>query len=244
MNLVIDIGNSRIKWASTENSRLHGPGAVYYPGRPLAEVFTGAWGALEPPSRVVCTCVAGGQIGASLADWLRARYGVSTEFVSAQAEGFGVRNGYREPDRLGADRWAALIGARRREPRAVCVVDCGTAITIDALADDGRHLGGLIAPGVMTMRRALYEAAAGIVDEGEGELTPLAADTRSGVSAGTLYAAAAFIDRGCAEIEQAAGHAMSRLLTGGGADVLRPLLKGTYAPVPDLVLEGLAVIAA
>lgn len=244
MNLVIDIGNSRIKWALAENSHLRAPGAVYYPGRPLADVFAAAWAALEPPARVVCTCVAGGQVRASLTEWFRTQDGVNPEFVSAQAEGFGVRNGYREPARLGADRWAALIGARRREPQAVCIVDCGTAITLDALDDDGRHLGGLIAPGAMTMRRALYEAAAGIVDEGEGALTPLAADTRSGVAAGTLYAAAAFIDRGCAEMEQAAGRALPRLVTGGGAGAIRPLLKGAYAPVPDLVLEGLAVIAA
>lgn len=244
MNLLIDIGNSRIKWAFAEGARLRERSAVYYVGQPLADTFADIWGGLTAPVQVFCVNVAGQEVERGLEAWFRVHYGVVPTLVSSPIRGFGVHNAYREPVRLGADRWAALVAARRRVAKALCIVDCGTAITIDALDDDGRHLGGLIAPGVVTMRRALYGATAGIPDEGEGVVAPLAADTRSAVTAGTLYAAAAFIDRGRGEIERHIGRRLPCLLTGGGADVLAPLLDEGCEPAPDLVLEGLAIIAA
>src|SRR5690606_2659551 len=95
-------------------------------------------------------------------------WSVPIEAVSARPEGFGVINAYAAPERLGADRWLALIAARRIEPGAVCVVDCGTAITIDVMHADGVHLGGLIMPGLGFTRRMLVEAAHGISIESAG----------------------------------------------------------------------------
>ncbi|HET7370615.1 MAG TPA: type III pantothenate kinase [Gammaproteobacteria bacterium] len=242
MNLLIDLGNSRIKWAWSDGSGLRDRGAARYGGRPLAEVLE-PMASDEAPRRVVVASVAARTINDELTIWLRGRYHLAPTLLRAEAAAFGVRNAYKEPARLGVDRWAALIGARHRTDDDVCVIDCGTAITVDLLDAGGQHRGGLIGPGILTMRRALYGATAGIPDEGEGAVTPLATDTRSAVTAGSLYAAAAFVERAHAEMERECGRALTCLMTGGDATVLQPLLQMQYERVPDLVLEGLAVVA-
>ncbi|HET7568972.1 MAG TPA: type III pantothenate kinase [Gammaproteobacteria bacterium] len=242
MNLLIDIGNSRIKWAFADGATL-GETQVA-PTRPFPDGFAAIGAMSETPVRIICANVAGAEAAEAVTAWADERYSLAPILLRAEGHAFGIRNAYGEPDRLGADRWAALIGARRRSDKAVCVVDCGTAITVDLLDDDGRHRGGLIGPGVATMRRALYGTTAGIADEGEGAVAPLAADTRSAVTAGTLYMAAAFIDRARAETEATLARDVPCLLTGGDAPILAPLLRGRYEMAPDLVLEGLAVIAA
>ncbi|HET6655307.1 MAG TPA: type III pantothenate kinase [Gammaproteobacteria bacterium] len=243
MNLLIDLGNSRIKWAWADGTTLREQGAARYAGRPLAAVLEQMASDGVVVERAVVASVAARTINDELSDWLAEHYRLTATLVRAEAAAFGVTNAYAEPGRLGADRWAALIGARQRTTDAVCVVDCGTAITIDMLDAGGRHRGGLIGPGIMTMRRALYGAAAGISDEGEGLVTPLASDTRSAVTAGTVYAAAAFVDRVHSELEREWGRMLRCLITGGEAATLQPLLRMKCKPAPDLVLEGLAVIA-
>ncbi|HET6724670.1 MAG TPA: type III pantothenate kinase [Gammaproteobacteria bacterium] len=242
MNLLIDIGNSRAKWAWWDGAELAGEGAPYSGGA-IKAVFEqiGAGGA--SPDSIVAVSVAGAAVDAELAAWCVARFRLAPMMVKSQPAGYGITNGYARAERLGADRWTAMIGARQRTTDAVCVVDCGTAITLDFLDAAGRHRGGLIAPGIAAMRRALYKSAAGIADEGEGEQTPLATDTPSAVTAGTLYAAAAFVDRARAGMEQRVGASVRALITGGEATVLAPLLQGPFEAAPDLVLEGLAAIA-
>ncbi|HET7307064.1 MAG TPA: type III pantothenate kinase [Gammaproteobacteria bacterium] len=242
MNLLIDIGNSRIKWAVANGTKL---GETHVaPTRPFPVGFAAIGAMPDMPARIVCANVAGAEAAEAVTAWANERYSLTPVLLQAEEQAFGVRNAYGRPERLGADRWAALIGARWRSNQAVCVIDCGTAITVDLLDDDGHHRGGLIGPGVATMRRALYGTTAGIADEGEGVMAPLAADTRSAVTAGTLYMAAAFIDRARTEIEAMRARDLPCLLTGGDATVVAPLLSGRYEMAPDLVLEGLAVIAA
>lgn len=242
MNLLIDIGNSRVKWAWWDGAGLAGEG-MPYSGGAIKDAFEriGAEGAA--PDRIVAVSVAGAPVDAELAAWCLARFRLAPTMVKAQPAGHGITNGYAQAERLGADRWAAMIGARQRTTDAVCVVDCGTAITVDFLDAAGRHHGGLIAPGVAAMRRALYNSAAGIADEGEGERTPIATDTRSAITAGTVYAAAAFVDRARGGMEQRIGGAIRAMITGGEAAILAPLLQGAFEAAPDLVLEGLAAIA-
>lgn len=244
MNLLIDIGNSRVKWAWWDGTRLSGHGA-YSSGGALGEVLdaVGTGTAAALPDRIVAVSVAGAAVEAELAAACLARFRSTPMMVKPQATGFGITNGYPLVERLGADRWVAMIGARRRTTDAVCVVDCGTAITVDFLDAGGQHRGGVIAPGVAAMRRVLYESAAGIADEGTGEVTPMATDTRSAVTSGALYAAAAFVDRARFEMAQRSGRDLGALITGGEAPALAPLLQGAFEAAPNLVLEGLAAIA-
>jgi type III pantothenate kinase len=152
-------------------------------------------------------------------------------------------NGYTDPQRLGADRWAAVIGAFHSIGGPSCVIDAGTAITVDAVDKAGRHLGGLIAPGPQTTRRALAGATAALRDLGEGELALLCKDTRSAVTSGGWYAAAGFIEHIAAMLRKELGSELKFLLTGGDAERLKELLRTPLTLAPDLVLQGLAVLA-
>lgn len=108
------------------------------------------------PAAVLIVSVAGHSVRAALAHWIQQTWAIDAEFAAPSAAAFGVRNAYAEPERMGADRWVAMIAARALTGQTSYIVDCGTAVVRRALAADGQHLGGVIFPGIRLMREALY----------------------------------------------------------------------------------------
>jgi type III pantothenate kinase len=248
MILLVDAGNTRIKWAGLEGGALQSGAAVLRRGAAEdVEALAAVWAALPAPQRLLIASVAGPDFSVHMQAWSKRFWGLEPEFISAEASAFGVRNAYIEPHRLGVDRWLALIAAHRLVPGPVCIVDCGTALTVDVIARDGEHLGGLIIPGLGLMRRALLEKTAGIGAVIGGvphdEVSLFAKDTRSGVMGGTLYATIAVIDRIVQDVTEAIGTELTCVLTGGDADTVRPLLPADFRYEPELVLQGLALVA-
>jgi type III pantothenate kinase len=242
VSLALDLGNSRIKWAFVENG-LHDVGARDY-GDNFEHTLDGIFGACPRPARALVVTVADAVYGDTLAHWLKFRWGLELERVVARDSQLGVTNGYLEPVRLGADRWAALIGARARFPGDVCVVDCGTAVTVDVLDAQGRFRGGVILPGLELMRSCLHKRTTG-VRETEGEdRSCLARRTADAVAAGTLFGIAGAIDRIIEEQAAVLGTKPQVILTGGAATQILPHLRHAAGHAPDLVLEGVAQIAA
>ena len=243
MTLVADIGNSRLKWATAGAGGLADAGAAEHRTAGLARTLEDAWGRLMAPSRVVVANVAGEVAGGVVTGWVLARWGLVPEFVVAGEAAAGVRNAYPEPERLGADRWAALIGARSLSAEAACVVDCGTAVTADALSAHGEHLGGLILPGLVLMRHSLLAGTADVRPSGAADVALLARNTAGAVLAGTLYALVAAVDRIAADVSAEIDGKVELFLTGGDAALLLPLLGRRWRHEPELVLRGLAVLA-
>jgi type III pantothenate kinase len=242
MTLLVDIGNTRVKWALAEGTALGEDAAAEHGGN-LAACLEASWARLRRPRRMLVANVAGDTAGAVLTGWALGRWGVTPEFLVAAEVACGVRNAYAQPGQLGPDRWAGLVGAWFLYHEAVCVVDCGTAVTLDVLSDEGEHLGGLILPGLAMMRGALVTGTRGVRPAGEVEVALLARNTAGAVAGGTLYALVAAVDRIAADVSAEAGHPVRLVLTGGDADTLRPLLAGRWSHHPELVLQGLAVIA-
>lgn len=248
MILLIDIGNSRVKWASLQRGKRAAGHSAPRPSESEWEAFAAmAWGTLRAPKKILVCNVAGQNHAEALRAWTLQHWQVEPRFILAQAAACGVRNAYTVPERLGADRWVALIAARAHWKTALCVVDAGTAITLDVIDADGAHLGGLILPGIEMMRRSLLERSEGIRLAADtpapGDISLLARDTRDGIDGGTLYAAVAAIDRIIADTGAALNLSLTRVITGGDAEIILPLLAGPYHHVPELVLDGLAVIA-
>ncbi|NJN46302.1 MAG: type III pantothenate kinase [Candidatus Competibacteraceae bacterium] len=145
--LLVDVGNSQIKWVVWENGRFTRRGKLFHRELDRETLAERLWGDLQRPSRVLIANVAGAQMATALREWIEPTWAaVPVQFVTTEAANFGVRNAYPNPAQMGVDRWVAMVGARARINQACCVVDCGTAITIDALATDGSHLGGVIFP--------------------------------------------------------------------------------------------------
>lgn len=242
MILLLDIGNTRIKWARLEGDRLGAQEAEVHLEADLDPVLERVFDG-PAPARVFASNVAGPLMAAALREVCETRYNLRPEFLVPAPEACGVKNGYKDPTRLGADRWAAVLGAYHRHGGPACVLDAGTAITMDAVDAEGRHLGGLIAPGPQTMRRALAGATASLRDDGEGEFGLLCRETRSAIGSGGWHTAAGFLERMHQLVGKELGPKTKFLLTGGDAERLAELVPGAFTLVPALVLQGLAVVA-
>lgn len=249
MKLLVDIGNTRVKWAFDDGSGLVAPGEAVHRGKPAA-CATGFIAALQPiPDSACAINVAGATLETAIANELKACFGIELNRVRT-AERFGdVVNGYISMGQLGADRWAAIVGAWQLYRQSVCIVDAGTAVTIDAVSPDGRHQGGIIVPGLALMRASLNNDTSdilGFVRQSEGPLSGgewFGRDTLSAVERGAVFMLAAAIDRAVAEMSKTAETPIV-VLTGGDADIVGPLIAHPVEYCPLLVLEGLRHLAA
>lgn len=247
MILLLDIGNTRIKWARLVDGRLSAETPVMHRGRDVALMLSGLWHDLPPPRRMVAACVAGESLRTALAAWCLEHWGVRPEYLVAALEACGIRNGYRLPDQLGVDRWLSMIGARQlpaASGQPLCVVGCGTALTVDVLSVTGQHLGGWIAPGVGLMRQQLEQGTAVFADGVARTVVEddFAHDSMSGVATGTAQAAAGMVVQAMSLVRQRYGISPVCVLTGGDADMLQPLLPMPVQVRPELVLSGMAVL--
>jgi type III pantothenate kinase len=261
--LLLDIGNSRIKWARLPGSYRRGQrfaarGAIdleRFDARGAAlEKLLESTGSLGSLPRIVACNVAGAAVERRLRAVARRAGAPRPHFVRSAAAAAGVRNAYAEPWRLGADRWAALIGARFEHPgRALCLVAVGTAMTIDLLDEHGRHRGGSIIPGPELMIKALLERTAGIRRRAGRNATQamaragaspglFARDTRGAVTAGAVNAAAALIGESMRAARGLLGRTPRLILSGGAAGRVGSRLHVPYRRGDELVLRGLAVL--
>jgi type III pantothenate kinase len=244
--LLVDIGNSRVKWARLNEGVLGQQHAAEHAGWSVEGWRANLFGA-EPVHRVVASTVAGGASAAALGEATRLATGRDAEFVATGREAAGVRNGYAEASLLGVDRWLAVIGAYRRVRGACVVADAGTALTIDVVAADGQHCGGFIVPGPVLMVSSLLQGTSDLAahrsSSPRGSQAGFADNTRDAIERGCRVALAALVDRCVADAAGAAGAQPTLLLTGGAAVELWAHLRTPADHVPDLVLRGLAALA-
>ena len=232
--LLLDIGNTRIKWALDD-------GRGFAASDSLATRDASELGHRIDRlafARASAVCVAGAAVESTIAAALRH----PVEWFRSVAECQGVRNAYRDPARLGPDRLLALVAAHRRDAAPCIVAAVGTAVTVDALAAEGRHLGGIILPGLAAMRDALNAATVGVRADA-GHVNDFPDNTDDAVATGTLLAVAGAVERLRALLADRAGRSVRVLLTGGDAAVLAPHLAVPVELMEHLVLEGLAIVS-
>ncbi|MDR3418321.1 MAG: type III pantothenate kinase [Nevskia sp.] len=235
--LLLDVGNSRLKWAQSQGGTLRYGGAVEHGGDPAAALA--AVDATDVDSIQVAN-VTGAALAAPLAAALQSRFGVAPRFARTEAEWAGLRVAYADPQRLGIDRWLALLAAWTEVRGPLCVASAGTALTFDAVDASGRHLGGVIAPGLTTMQQAVLGATRFAASGPDQRYTEeLGDDTDSCVRQGALHACAGLVERLAARY----GGSALLLLTGGDAARLLPHLCGGWSERPHLVMEGLLTLA-
>ncbi len=248
MILLIDVGNTRLKWGWLTHTGLSDQQAVMHrdakPGLWTSALFE----TKQRPSRVLVANVAGPRMAKTLTRLSKKVFKVETEFVTATQQFDGLTNGYLDPTLLGADRWLALIGAWTRAKGALVVVDAGTAVKVDSIDARGQHLGGLIAPGIHMMREVLMNKTSDIA-KAAALSTPslagvLANNTVGAVSRGAVFALAGMADRAAEIIQQSTGASPRLFITGGDAGMIAGTMRTPGEIVPDLVLQGLAVMAA
>jgi len=244
--LLVDIGNSRIKWAWLTRGRIGKAQATEHAGWRARDFARRVIGSRQDIERILVANVAADEVSDALAAGARLVGAPEPERVTTRRHACGVTIGYIDPWRLGVDRMLAMIAAHRMSPRRpVCTVAVGTAMTLDLVGADGRHWGGAIIPAPPLMVASLLDGTSGIRRRAQGGASGrgpalFGHSTRAAVEQGTRFAAAAAVDRAVSEARDLVGRAPELILTGGGAPGLRPLIRSRNLLVPDLVLEGLA----
>lgn len=243
MRLLVDLGNSRLKWVQSAPN-IWNIGTAVHAGQRMESVLDAAWGKFARPERIVMSSVAVPEARDALLAWCQRRWSLAPVVIQAQAEQLGVRHCYAQPETLGADRWAALIAVRGMTQSNACIVDCGTAVTVDALAANGEFRGGAIFPGLQLLRASLLQGTGGIrAVQGKAD-SALACSTPDAVAGGTLQGLIGAVTRLLEEQIRVLGAGTQVFITGGDAPLLLPRLKIPAKEIPDLVLQGLARIAA
>lgn len=169
--------------------------------------------------------------------------------VIVQQDKYGVSTRYLNPRLLGSDRWLALIAAREEFKNTLCVVDCGTAVTIDVVTADGMHIGGLITPGLKTARDSLGLKANNLplvennTENNNNKSSFLAITTQEAILGGTLYQLSSYIERIVTEIKEEFGENTQCIITGGDACQIQALTLHDFHYRETLVLDGLKIVA-
>jgi type III pantothenate kinase len=236
--LAIDAGNTRIKFGVHDGHAWRATGAV--PTAESKDLYESLRPAL-PVAACIASNVAGPEVQAQL-ESLCKRAEIPLTLIRSVRQQLGVVNGYRDPQQLGSDRWAALIAAHHADPGDQLVVNAGTALTIDALTGDGRFLGGIIVAGPALMRRSLDRGTAGLRLT-EGVARDIAQSTPDAITSGAVHACAGAIERMARAMGERGSPPGRIILSGGAAAEIAAAL-----PIPpiyreNLVLEGLVLIA-
>lgn len=243
--LLFDVGNTRIKWGVLEDDELKRTGSVLHSVLREKGIETLTRKLPQHVTSALACNVAGPYVGRRLARAIGIHIDGDLRYVQSQRSGFGIENGYRQPRRLGVDRWVAMVGAWAEFECALCVVDAGTAVTIDAMDEEGLHLGGQIIPGLRMLGDAL---AADTSDIGMARrkavtltepIDMFARTTATAVAHGSLNAICGAVERAL-EALSATQLSPVLVLTGGDASRILEGLGSTPELRPHLVLNGLA----
>lgn len=234
--LVIDLGSSRLAWRLDQTR-----GGFDHLGTPAEPILRGLSKLPMLPKSAVVGSVADPKVTSELTDALQS-LGVDALHLQATSECMGVVNGYECPSQLGIDRWAAIVAAFHRSGGPLAVVDCGTAITYDWVDQDGRHKGGAIGPGLGLMRDTLTRNTRLEWEPKMNVSSDLGRDTASAVEIGIRMSVAGMINGLVSRSRLGSVHA-HQWITGGESILVVPFLEGSWLTAPDLVLDGLELIA-
>ncbi|MBL8270348.1 type III pantothenate kinase [Steroidobacter sp.] len=247
MLLLIDIGNTRIKWARSGPGGLSEQSAAVHADWTRDDFIQQILNSGPRAQRVFIANVGGKRMGALAQAAIAEAWQIEPRFVQSPAAQAGLHNAYPEPAKLGVDRWLALLGGRAIEPRPLCVVSVGTAMTIDGLDANGQHLGGVIVPGPDLMVSSLLKNTSDIAQRTAGGQTRdalFADNTLGAIQQGAVHALAALVERSLETLEKQLGQRPVLLLTGGASPRILGAIRAAGREIPDLVLRGLAVVAA
>ena len=246
--LALDVGNTRLKWAQyaspVRGAALLAHGAVFLEN--IDKLAEGEWRELAAPQHILGCIVAGDAIRRRVVEQLDLWEAVPRWVVPGAAEA-GVVNGYDFPARLGADRWVAMIGARHRvlasgAAKPCIVVMVGTAVTVEAIDETGRFLGGIILPGHGIMLRALESGTAGL-HVPTGEVQDFPTNTSDALTSGGTFAIAGAVQRMADNLAKRCGQAPHCIMTGGAGWKMAPSMSIKVELVESLIFDGLLEIA-
>lgn len=247
MKLLLDIGNTRIKSAVLHDGVLSQHHVLAHAGLSATQLQSQLLQRYGSIDAAIISNVAGADIVNRLGQGIQHLWQIAPTLAVTAAVHGEVRNAYPDPHKLGVDRWLCLLAAHAMHTGAQVnlIVSIGTAMTLDALGADGQHRGGLIVPGPDLMINSLLHNTSDIAAHaagGESVAEFFADNTLGAIQQGAARACAALIETSYRHL--AIEESLKVLITGGAAARVMPLLGVPALEVPDLVLQGLAVLAS
>ena len=262
--LALDIGNTRLKWATYEaplvGAKPLASGAEFLEN--IDKLADGPWAELPAPTRMLGCVVAGDGIRLRVQEQIEQvpHWDLGVNWVVASEAEAGLTNGYDFPTRLGADRWVAMVGAWHRmlgqmasaadkpagmaaTTRPLVVVMVGTAVTVEAIDANGKFLGGFILPGHGIMLKALESGTAGL-HVPTGEVVNFPTNTSDALTSGGTFAIAGAIERMVQHVRRHCGAEPLCFMTGGAGWKMAPAMNVHFELVDNLIFDGLLEIAA
>lgn len=237
--LLVDIGNTRIKWGISTGRNIVSGKAFARDTNALENHVNCVWNKISPPDRVEVSNVAGQPFGHEFTKKIQQLWNIPVRFAESAAFSCGIVNGYEDPTQLGVDRWLSMIGLIHNHAFPVCVVNCGTAITMDLINPNGIHSGGLIAPGLNLMVDSLLKGTTLIELNDNASVGFPGRNTTECVNLGMLYASAGMIEKVFRQWCNTLGVQASLVVSGGDAERVRQILSVPSVYEHDLVLQGL-----
>jgi type III pantothenate kinase len=240
--LLVDVGNTRLKWALQDGTELSDCRAQEYTVAQLPHLLDEYWREIPVPGQIYVANVSGEEVAQAITSYSRGRWQQEPVYATVKPVAAGVTNAYRDITQLGIDRWLAVIAAWSKYRSPLLVAGCGTALTIDVVDGDGHHLGGLIIPGLRLMQDYLNTGTRGI--NTAAVRTPalgLGDSTADCIANGAACAMVSAIERVAEESRHKFGADLQRIIMGGDAEVVNSLLREPFILEPNLVLEGLGL---
>jgi type III pantothenate kinase len=240
-SLLVDVGNTRLKWAAgIPGEGLQQTGTVTHGGKMPRQLLS-EWEQLGRPASVMVANVGGRNLLEQLRASVYDLWKLPVTTVIATDEFHGLHNCYHHPERLGVDRWLAMIAARTLCSASFCVVDAGTALTIDLVDVSGRHAGGMILPGLAMMMQSLKSGTASPSYDEMLTGKQLGCSTTEAMRLGCLHAQAGAIER---ILSTVASDDCELLMTGGDARLVGSAVHCPHRTIEHLVLLGLLEMTA
>lgn len=240
MKLLFDIGNTSVHWAEHDGHTFRQRGRFAYKDADLLTRLEQQLSTATEPEAILVASVASDDQNQSLNDWLVQKWQVQPWHAAVGKECAGLINSYTDCQQMGIDRWLAMLAAWSEYRSALCVVDCGTALTIDCIDANGQHAGGYILPGMVLMQTSLLHNTDRIrAAVSESFSIDRARNTQDAISGGACLAMVAAIERAVADFQSTCSIAVQGVITGGNAEQLVNLLNNSFAVHDTLVLEGL-----
>ena len=259
VHLLVDVGNSQIKWCravSSSDEPMQPAHAFPWEHDLLTNLLDNNWGSLKDSvTRVSVANVAGKQAQEILNQWCLDHWKITPQFIATTAQFADIKNGYENYQSLGIDRWLAVIAAHRMYPESAnIIIDCGSATTIDTVLPNGEHLPGPIILGQQSMIDSLlsktdlanYIPAENDTSRDSEAPQAIVKDTKSAILSGAKFATTMALDAIVGDIEGQLpqSSAINIIATGGAAQSVMSLstlsTRNEYLHEPDLVLKGLA----
>lgn len=243
--LVIDIGNTRLKWGWQDSTGLLCGEPIVHRHTDISDLLQRTWTFPVAPERILMSSVASSALAKQVTQWINTSWNITPHVVGSSAQLGALRNAYAQPEQLGSDRWIAMLEAWYTVKSTVCVVDCGTAVTIDVVDATGQHLGGMIMPGFNAMVSALASTTSLVLDELQfPERFELATSTQDAIVTGASQSISSLVTRTIDWLEQSSGESVVCFVTGGDGARLSTLLERSHIVDSDLVIKGLVRIAS